>query len=209
MSKLELRWHGHACFTLTCDGYTVAFDPYEDNYVPGFGALDIAADLVLCSHEHKDHNAAHVVKTLTGHENPFTVTKIETFHDAENGLLRGSNTIHLLEAHGLRVAHFGDIGCDLTPAQKSQLQGLDVALIPVGGFYTIGPEQAMDLVDDLQPKVVIPMHYKLGELGLPAVAELEEFLFFAGEYVEYPGSTIEVDGDTEPQIAVLTFDTNI
>lgn len=206
MSKLELRWHGHACFTLTCSGYTVAFDPFEDNYVPGFGALDIAADLVLCSHEHKDHNAAHVVKQLTGHENPFTVTKIETFHDAENGLLRGNNTIHLLEADGLRVAHFGDIGCDLTNAQKDQLQGLDVALIPVGGFYTIGPEQAMDLVDDLQPKVVIPMHYKLGELGLPAVAELDEFLFFAGEYLEYSGNTIEVDEDTEPQIAVLTFE---
>lgn len=206
MSKLILRWHGHACFTLTYNGYTVAFDPYEDNYVRGFGALDIAAHLVLCSHEHKDHNAAHVVKTLTGHGNPFTVTKIETFHDAENGLLRGNNTIHLLEADGLRVAHFGDIGCDLTNAQKDQLQGLDVALIPVGGFYTIGPEQAMDLVDDLQPKVVIPMHYKLGELGLPAVAELDEFLFFAGEYVEYPGNTIEVDEDTEPQIAVLTFE---
>lgn len=206
MSKLKICWHGHACFTITYHGYTVALDPFEDNYVRGFGALDIAAHQVLCSHGHRDHNAEQVVRRLSGQENPFTVTAIETYHDGESGLLRGTTKIHLLEADGLRVAHFGDIGCPLTTAQKDQLQGLDVALIPVGGFYTIGPEEAMDLVDDLQPKVVIPMHYRLGELGLPAVAELDEFLFFAGEYVEYPDNTIEVDEDTEPQIAVLTFE---
>ena len=74
MEQLELRWHGHACFELACKGFTVVFDPYEDNYVPGFGALDVAADLVLCSYtQHNDHNAAHVVRPLEGHENPLAI----------------------------------------------------------------------------------------------------------------------------------------
>lgn len=205
MVQLELRWHGHACFELTCKDFTVIFDPYEDNYVQGFGALDVAADLVLCSHQHKDHGAAHVVRPLTGHENPFTITPIQTFHDPEGGSLRGENTIHLLQAGRLKVAHFGDIGCELTPAQIEALKGLDVAMIPVGGFFTIGPEEAKKLIDTIQPKVVIPMHYRLGELGLPMVAELQEFLSLMPDYIYYPGNSIIINEGTKPQLAVLTF----
>ncbi|MBQ5583563.1 MAG: MBL fold metallo-hydrolase, partial [Ruminiclostridium sp.] len=100
MSKLELRWLGHACFALKYKDFTVVFDPFEDNYVRGFGALDVAADLVLCSHFHNDHGAAYVVQPLEGHENPFQVTGIQTFHDPEGGKLRGENVIHVLEADG-------------------------------------------------------------------------------------------------------------
>ena len=149
-----------------------------------------------------------MVKPLTGHENPFTVTEIHTFHDPEGGALRGPNTVHLLQAGRLRVAHFGDLGCELTPAQIADLQGLDVAMIPVGGFYTIGPEEARALIDQLQPKVVIPMHYKLGELGLPNIAELEEFLSLVEGYVYYPGNSITVNEGTQPQVAVLKFTGN-
>lgn len=73
MEQLELRWHGHACFSLTCQNFTVVFDPYEDNYVPGFAPLDLDADLVLCSHQHNDHNAAHVVRPRSGGKNPFRI----------------------------------------------------------------------------------------------------------------------------------------
>lgn len=205
MVQLELRWHGHACFELKCKDFTVVIDPYEDNYVRGFGALDVAADLVLCSHQHNDHGAAYVVKPLEGHENPFTITGIETFHDPEQGALRGRNTIHVLQAGGLKAAHFGDIGCQLTPAQLADLKGLDVAMIPVGGFYTIGPAEAKALMDAIQPKVVIPMHYKLGPLGLENVAELEEFLALVEDYVYYPGNSITINEGTKPQVAVLKF----
>ncbi len=206
MVQLELRWLGHACFALECKGFTVVFDPYEDNYVRGFGALDVAADRVLCSHtQHGDHNASHVVRPLTGHEDPFTVTAIETFHDPEEGALRGRNTIHVLQAGGLRVAHFGDLGCQLTRAQLAALEGLDVAMLPVGGFYTIGPAEAKALIDAIRPRVVIPMHYRLGELGLPNVAELDEFLSLVQDYVYYPGNAITINEGTSPQIAVLKF----
>lgn len=205
MEQLELRWLGHACFALKYKDFTVVFDPFQDNYVRGFGALDVAADLVLCSHFHNDHGAAYVVQPLEGHENPFQVTGIQTFHDPEQGALRGENVIHLLEADGLRVAHFGDLGCELTPEQLEELKGLDVAMIPVGGFYTIGPEEAKALMDAIQPRVVIPMHYRMGEIGLEAVAEVGEFLSLVDGYTEYPGNTIAVGKDTEAQVAVLKF----
>ena len=205
MSKLELRWLGHACFELKYKDFTVVFDPFQDNYVRGFGALDVAADLVLCSHFHNDHGAAHVVRPLEGHENPFRVTGIQTFHDPEQGALRGENIIHLMEADGFRVAHLGDIGCELTPEQLDQLQDLDVVMIPVGGFYTIGPDEAWDLIEAIQPRVIIPMHYRMGDIGLEAVAELNDFLVQIEEYNEYPGNTITVDKKTEAQVAVLKF----
>lgn len=205
MEQLELRWLGHACFALKYKDFTVVFDPFQDNYVRGFGALDVAADLVLCSHFHNDHGAAYVVQPLEGHENPFQVTGIQTFHDPEQGALRGENVIHVLEADGLRVAHFGDLGCELTPQQLEELKGLDVAMIPVGGFYTIGPEEAKALMDVIQPRVVIPMHYRMGEIGLEAVAEVDEFLALVDGYTEYPGNTITINKDTKPQVAVLKF----
>lgn len=205
MKQLTLRWHGHACFSLTCDDFTVVFDPYEDNYVPGFAPLKVSGDLVLCSHQHNDHNAADVVSPRTGHENPFQITRLSTFHDPEQGKLRGENTIHLLQAGELRVAHFGDLGCELTPAQAAELTGLDVAMIPVGGFYTIDAQQAKALVDAIHPKVVVPMHYRMGEIGLPAVGTVEDFLALVEDYVYYPGDTLTINAGTKPQVAVLRY----
>lgn len=205
MEQLELRWHGHACFSLTCQNFTVIFDPYEDNYVPGFAPLDLEADLVLCSHQHNDHNAAHLVRLRSGGKNPFRITTIDTFHDPEGGALRGTNTIHILEAGGLRLAHFGDIGCPLTPQQREVLSGLDAALIPVGGFYTIGPQEAKALMREISPKITVPMHYRMGDVGLPAVAELDDFLALVGNYVYHPGNSLTINAGTEPQIAVLTY----
>lgn len=205
MVQLELRWHGHACFSLSCRDFTVVFDPYEDNYIPGFSPLDLEADLVLCSHQHHDHNAAHLIRKHNGGENPFRITTIDTFHDAEGGALRGTNTIHVLETGGLRLAHFGDIGCPLTPQQQEALTGLDVALIPVGGFYTINAQEAKAMIQEIKPKIVVPMHYRMGDVGLPAVAELDDFLSLMGDYVYYPTDTLTINAGTEPQIAVLTY----
>lgn len=203
MEQLTVCWHGHACFSLTCRDFTVVLDPYEDHYVPGFPPLRLTGDLVLCSHQHNDHNAAEIVTLRTGRPNPFRITKIPTFHDPEGGRLRGENTIHLLEVGKLRVAHFGDLGCPLSPAQKAELQGLDAAMVPVGGFYTIGPQEAKALLDDLRPKVFLPMHYRMGAVGLPAVGQVEDFLSLVENYVYYPTDTLSLDEGTKPQIAVL------
>ena len=203
--NVTVTWLGHACFKMEYKNWSLVIDPYADGSVPGLGPVRETAGAVYCSHGHGDHSAADVVKLRTGGQNPFTITAIDTFHDPQGGALRGPNTIHLLEVGGLRAAHFGDIGCELTPTQLAELQGLDVAMIPVGGFYTIGPEEAKALMDKLGAKVVVPMHYRMGDVGLPAIAELDDFLALAGDYVYYPGNSITINAGTRPQIAVLTY----
>ena len=205
MGSLQIIWHGHACFSVRCRDYTVVLDPYQDGAVPGFPPLRLEADCVLCSHGHHDHNAAENVKLRAGRESPFTVTALLTFHDDQGGALRGQNTIRILEADGLRLAHFGDLGtAALPPEQEAALQNLDAALIPVGGFFTIGPQEAAALVRRLRPRVVIPMHYKLGGTGLPMIAELSDFLELAENVVRYPGPELTLDKNTPPQTAVLS-----
>ena len=124
---------------------------------------------------------------------------------AAGGALRGPNTIHLLTAGDLRVAHLGDLGCALNEEEKARLRDLDVLMVPVGGFYTIGPEEAWDLVRDLRPRVTVPMHYRLGRVGLPAVQELGAFLALADGVVRHPTDTIVVDAQTPRQVAVPIF----
>lgn len=205
MGSLQIIWHGHACFSVCCRDYTIVLDPYQDGSVPGFPPLRLEADCVLCSHGHHDHNAAENVKLRPGRVSPFAVTDLPTFHDDRGGALRGKNTVRILEAGGLRLAHFGDLGDpDLTPEQEAALQNLDAALIPVGGFFTIGPREAADLVRRLRPRVVIPMHYKLGDAGLPMIAELSDFLKLAENVVRYPVPELTLDKNTPPQTAVLS-----
>ena len=111
----------------------------------------------------------------------------------------------MLEVGKLRIAHFGDIGCPLTPAQTAELQGLDLALIPVGGFYTIGPREAKNLIEAIRPKVVVPMHYRMGKIGLPNVAQVDDFLSLVEDYVYYPTDTLMINEGTKSQIAVLSY----
>ena len=138
---ITVRWLGHACFKVEKGAYSVVLDPYAPGSVPGLPDIRTDANLVLCSHGHSDHGCAEAVALRPAQDCPFSITKIETFHDACGGAQRGPNTIHVLEADGVRIAHFGDLGCALTDAQANALQGVDVALLPVGGFYTIDAAQ--------------------------------------------------------------------
>ena len=129
---MNLIWNGHSCFTLETAEGSVVFDPYRDGSVPGLSPIRLTADLVLCSHDHRDHGARELVG-LTGRTPSFSVETISTFHDPEGGALRGPDTIHILSAEGMRLAHLGDLGCIPTLEQRDRLRGLDVLLIPVGG----------------------------------------------------------------------------
>lgn len=205
MNQLTLTWMGHSCFQVSLNGYTVVFDPYEDHSVPGLRPLDVSAHQIFCSHNHHDHNATQIVRLLPKMESPFHVTTLSTFHDLEQGRLRGENTIHILEGGGFRLAHFGDLGCPLVPGQLQFLGQLDVALLPIGGFYTIDPMQAKKLIDDLQPRVVIPMHYRSSSFGFDVLATVEEFLSLTGGGVSIPSNTLSIKNDMPSQIAVLSY----
>ena len=203
---MKLIWNGHACFTIEMEHATVVADPYPENYVPGIGRVEATADAVFCSHEHNDHKAREVVR-LTGRTPELEVEEIHTFHDPEGGTLRGNNIIRIFSGEGMRVAHFGDLGCTPTPEQMERLKGLDAIMIPVGGFYTIDAREAKALVDQLQPRVVIPMHYRseVHHFGFDVIGTVEEFLELCDNVVHYDTNVVELTKDTPAQVAVPAF----
>ena len=187
---MKLIWNGHSCFTIQSEDGTLVLDPYQDGSVPGLSPLSLTADLVLCSHEHRDHGARETV-ALTGRTAAFQVDRLDT--------------IHILSSQGLRVAHLGDLGCFPTPEQMDRLMGLDALLLPVGGYYTIDAQQAHELVRALRPRVVVPMHYRSDSFGFDVIARLEDFLALCDHVVRYDGNTLELTCDTPAQTAVLTY----
>ena len=206
---MKLTWLGHACFVLEQDGYAILLDPYTG--VEGYPPLEAAAHQVFCSHQHFDHNAVEAVRMLPARESPFTVREVPAFHDAQGGALRGENTIHIITAEGMRLAHLGDLGCELTAQQKDRLHRVDVLMLPVGGYYTISAHEARTLATPLFPRIIIPMHYRSAtngyrfgydELGLlgnfTAVCPRESLVY-------YKGSTMEITKHTPGQTAILTY----
>ena len=171
---MKLTWNGHSCFTLETAEGSVVLDPYADGQVPGLAPLRLRADMVLCSHEHRDHNAREVV-TLTGNTPAFGVETISTFHDPENGALRGENTIHIVTAEGKRIVHMGDIGHPLSAEQARAVGTPDVLMIPVGGYYTVDAVTAKGICDALKPRTVVPMHYRGPGFGYDVIAPVTDF----------------------------------
>lgn len=171
-----IKWLGHSCFRISQGDYSIVIDPYDDGGVPGLRPIRETANAVICSHGHHDHNnTAAVTIADSDAESPFSIEKIPTFHDPEGGRLRGENTLHILSAADTRIAHFGDLGCDLTREQINSLGHLDAVLCPIGGYYTIDAKQAKALLDSLDVNVIIPMHYRSDSFGYDVIGTLEEF----------------------------------
>lgn len=203
---MKITWLGHACFKIETDGYTVIVDPYEDGYVPGCASIREEADVVLCSHEHRDHNARMNVRLKNGNSvSPFKITEIHTWHDDAKGNKRGDNCIRIFDDGKFKVAHLGDLGCELEPEQLEMLMGLDAVMVPVGGFFTIDAVQAKQLLDQIKPVVTIPMHYRGDDFGYDVLGTLEEFTSLCDCVVEYPGNSIELNDGMLQQVAVLTL----
>lgn len=171
---MKIIYHGHACFEVVTENGSIVFDPYADGSVRGLTLPDITADTVVCSHSHSDHNAKDKV-SLSGNSPSFKVTQLSCFHDEVRGAKRGGNLISVIEAEGLRLAHCGDLGHELTPAQLRALGRIDVLMIPVGGFYTVDAVTAKSIADKLDPAIIIPMHYKDDDVGLKNIGECGAF----------------------------------
>ena len=128
-------------------------------------------------------------------------------HDDQGGALRGTNTIHVLAAEGLRVVHLGDLGHELSGEQLAPLRGCDTLLIPVGGFYTIDAETAKRVADAIAPRVIVPMHYRHGSHGYDVIATVEDFLrlYPADEVHCLDGSSFELTPDAPRGVIVPKF----
>jgi len=169
---MEIRWLGQSCFRIKGKYTTIITDPFSSD--TGYSLGKQKADIVTVSHQHGDHNN---IAAIDGNPKPVTgpgeyeiigsseidaviILGIATFHDKENGAKLGKNTVFLMEIDELSVCHLGDLGHILTDEQVEELGDIDVLMIPVGGNTTIDAQAAAELVRKLEPKAVIPMHYK-------------------------------------------------
>ena len=202
---MKLRWLGHACFRVEWGAYSIIIDPFAPGSVPGCRDIHETANRVLCIHSHHDHNYVEGVALRETGAEPIQVTPLESFHDGERGQLRGPNTMYLLEGGGVRAAHLGDIGCMPEPSLLERLQGLDAVMLPVGGHYTVGPQEAQAIVEVIRPRVVIPMHYRSERFGFDVIGPVEDFLKICGPWKRYESDSIEINPGMEAHTAVLTY----
>ncbi len=172
---MRITYFGHSCFKFEQNGYRIVIDPFKD--VDGYSDVETSADMVLCSHDHFDHNAVSGVKRkVSGVQNPFGITMMKTFHDKEKGKQRGENIVHIITCDNRTYVHLGDLGHVLNTQQVPYIKNCDCLMIPIGGTYTIDIEEAWQVIRDVQPKAVIPMHYKNGKYGFPVLENLSDFL---------------------------------
>lgn len=200
---MKLTWLGHSCFILESAGFRLLTDPFE--HVRGLADTSAEADAVYCSHDHFDHAYTRGVRLTNGNSNPFSVQEISSFHDDQQGALRGQNTIRRFEAEGISVVHLGDLGCPLNPAQINAIGRCDVLLLPIGGTYTVGPQTAKQVADSLSPRIILPMHYRQDEKGFEELCTLEEFAqLYPPEFVRrYDSSSLTIPPELPAQLAVL------
>lgn len=161
---MEITWYGRACFRLKGRDATVICDPCPPT--TGFVAGRHEVDLLTISHAHADHNytrsiSAGMTLTRPGEYefHDLLVTAVGAFHDGVRGGERGENTIFAVEIDGVHVCHLGDLGHLLTDESLSELGPVDVLLVPAGGQFTISPAEAAEVVAQVNPKLVIPMHF--------------------------------------------------
>ena len=210
---VELTWWGHAMFALTAsDGTRVLLDPYSEIGYQIPTAAELSAQVVTLSHDHPDHSnvtlagEATVLRGLTADgwasvDETFDDTRIfsiDAFHDNSEGSERGRDALFVIETAGLRIAHLGDIGqAELTLEQLDALGQIDVLLIPVGGVFTVDAAGATDIVGQIGPRIVVPMHYGTAVLAFD-LDPVEAFL--EGKDVrEIASSTVGFDIDALPE----------
>lgn len=190
---MRVEWYGQSAFHLSAGEQPVAIDPFADMSAMAAGRgmqfdyppiVDVAADLLLVTHEHADHNGVEaisgdptVVRSTAGtFESPIgEITAIASEHDEQAGTARGPNTIFVFALDGLRVSHFGDFGQRVLREEQAAAVGeLDLLIIPVGGGPTIGAEQAALIVERLSPRWVVPMHYRTSRINF--LEPVDDFL---------------------------------
>ena len=181
---MQITWHGHACVSLSVNSYVIVFDPH-DGVSLGLKRPIVQADLVLVTHDHFDHNAVSVVSKRTSRvfkmfygESVVDNIKIEglrTYHDKFKGKRRGENTVYVVSAGNMRVAHLGDLGEIPEEPVLSRLRGVDLLIVPVGGTFTIEPEEAWRIVELTIPRNIMPINYWVPGCNLP-LKPVDEFL---------------------------------
>jgi len=163
---VDITWLGHSCFKIKGSQVTVITDPFPPDL--GYSLGKPTANIVTISHQHPSHSYVQGVggepRKVQGpgeyEISGVLIIGVATFHDAEGGSKRGKNTVYLMEVDGVALCHLGDLGHVLTSEQVEEIGNVDVLLLPVGGVSTIDAATAAEVIRRLEPKAVVPMHYK-------------------------------------------------
>ena len=169
--QMDINWLGHSCFRIRGKQAALVTDPYPPDL--GYSLGKLTADIVTISHQHPSHcyvqgvgGEPRLVKGPGEYEiRGVVIIGIPTFHDGEGGKTRGKNTVYVMEVDGLTVCHLGDLGHALSAEQVEGIGDVHVLLLPVGGVSTIDAPMAAGVIRQIEPKVVIPMHYKTPALS--------------------------------------------
>ena len=210
---MDISWLGHSCFRIRGSHATVITDPYPPNL--GYSLGKPTARIVTVSHQHPGHFYVQGVggepRLVTGpgeyEISGVLIIGIATFHDGEGGKKRGRNTVYVIEVDEVAVCHLGDLGHVLTAEQVEELGNVDVLLLPVGGVSTIDAPIAAEVVRQLEPKAVIPMHYKTPALNWE-LEPVERFLKEMGVKESNPEPKLSFTRSSLPastQVFVLDY----
>lgn len=178
---MEIKLIGHACLRFQGNRVVIVTDPYNPKI--GFGLPELACDILTISHEHYDHNYREGVRADIVFDSPgefefkgVRIRGFRTFHDDQGGSQRGFNTMFLFELDGVRILHCGDLGHGLNDELIDRLGQIDVMILPVGGHYTLPVEAAADLVRNIEPRLVIPIHFASDGLQIDNLSPINRFL---------------------------------
>jgi L-ascorbate metabolism protein UlaG (beta-lactamase superfamily) len=210
---VEITWLGHSCFRIRGREATVVTDPCPPS--SGYNIGKPTADIVTLSHTHDNHA---YVKAIAGSPVVITrpgeyeihgafVTGIATYHDDKKGASQGANVSFVIEMEDVRVCHLGDLGHTPSPDQVEEISGVGVLLIPVGGGTTIDGATAAEVVNIIEPRIVIPMHYRT-EVTKEDLAPLDRFLKELGANQMEPQPKLTVSRSSLPhetQVMLLDY----
>lgn len=182
----DIQYLGHSCFRLRGRDGIVLTDPFDRSV--GLEIGKPTAHIVTVSHDHPDHaNLAAVrpmrdkIFTIDGpgeyEVGGIMITGVRTYHDKKKGAERGFNTVYVIHLDDVVFCHLGDLGHELTTQQLEEIGNVDVLFIPVGGGETISAAEASGVIGQLEPRIVIPMHYAVSDQQnfMAELAPLEKF----------------------------------
>lgn len=182
---MDIKWYGQSCFEVKSKDTTLIFDPFSDDI--GLKPLKLKSDVLLISHDHHDHNNKEAVSGIRSKKpvifkdpgeyeaSGIYIEGIQSYHDEKKGAEKGLNTIFIADIEDIKVCHLGDLGHVLENGELEKIGDVDVLMVPVGGTYTIDAEKAMKVINEIDPAIVIPMHYEIPKLNIN-LASLDDFL---------------------------------
>jgi L-ascorbate metabolism protein UlaG (beta-lactamase superfamily) len=213
---MELSWLGHSCFRLRGKEATLITDPPSP--ATGYTLGRISADIVTLSHDHPGHSYVkgvggepHIVSGPGEYEiEQVLITGVRTYHDRERGKQLGRNTAYLITMDDVHICHLGDLGDRLDERALEELSGADVLLVPVGGRNTLDAASAVEVIAQLEPRIIVPMHYatpayKTISAPLDAV---DKFCHEMGVALSDPLPKLAITPSSlpgEPQVVLLTY----